>query len=99
MIPGGCGHVDSGVTSTEIDVFPVASNAPGRNPRTIWASFVNAELASLTPPITLMSTWPDVGFWLAPACDAGQVQLYGCCGRDPAYKPWASGHSATVYAS
>ena len=85
-MPAGCGQVLSGVMSTEMLVLPVTSNAPGRKPITTWPSSVNAELASLAPAMTLMSTWPELGGLLAPTCGGGQVQLYG------ANNPPSSGH-------
>src|SRR6266699_4376427 len=63
--PGGFGHGLTGLMSTETEVLPATSKAPGKKSISTWASSVNAILASLTPPITLMSRWPEVCGWLA----------------------------------
>src|SRR6266566_2762277 len=64
--PGGFGQGPTGLMSTGTTVLPVTSNAPGRKSISTWASSVNATLASLTPPRTLISRWPEVGDWLPP---------------------------------
>src|SRR5437867_4463329 len=74
-MPGGCGQPSSGPMSTEIVVLAPAPKAPGRNPITSCPSSVNAELASLTPSMTLMSRCPELGLLLAPACGGGHVKL------------------------
>ena len=79
----GIGEVAAPLAQSQAHPVAVASKAPGRNPITTWPSLVNAELASLTPPITLMSRCPALGFVLAPAWGGGQVQLYGCGGPKP----------------
>src|SRR5438105_3040499 len=59
--------------STVMVVWPgFTLNEPGRNPITTWPSSVNAEFASLTPPITLTTRCPEVGCWLAPTCGGGR---------------------------
>src|SRR2546422_9296531 len=93
--PDGFEHGLTGLMSTVIEVFPVTSKAPGRKPITTWPSSVNAEFASLTPLMTLITRWPDIGGRLPETCTGGQTQLYGCCGVDPAEKPGATIHAAS----
>src|SRR3989442_10338753 len=92
--PGGFEHGLTGLMSTVIEVFPVTSKAPGRNPITTWPSSVNAEFASLTPLMTLITRWPDIGGRLPETCTGGQTQLYGCCGVNPATKARDNIHAA-----
>src|SRR5579872_7262512 len=73
--PLALGHGLTGLMSTVTCVLPVTSNAPGRKPITTWPSSVNAELASLTPPMTLITRWPDAGWRFAPAIGGGHTKL------------------------
>src|ERR1700680_3316141 len=86
--PVGLGQGLTGVMSTETVALPGALNAQGRNPITTCPSLVNAELASLTPLITLMSAWPGWGGPVAGgAAGGGQTKLEGRGGVHPSEKP------------
>src|SRR4029077_6078337 len=92
--PDAFGHGLTGLMSTVIEVFPVTSKAPGRNPITTWPSSVNAGLASLTPLMTLITRWPELGGRLPPMWTGGHTQLEGCGGENPSKKPGAPIHAA-----